>query len=332
MSSHNATDTPAVLVTGASGFIGGRLACALASRGYDVRVLARASSDLSSLQTIDYRRFEGDLTDPVSLIAAVSNADYIYHVGGLIKAPSDDVFAAVNGEGTKNLAAAARTHAPGLKRLLYVSSIAAVGPGPPGGLIDELTPARPITPYGASKRLGEKWLQQFDCHWTIVRPPAVYGPGDRGMFDLFQLAARHIRPTLGSDGRISVAYVDNLVEGIILAAERPEGVGQIFVLTDGEVLGRKQLARMIKAAVNTWAVPIHFPAWVVRSVARLSEAVATGFGRVAFFDRHKARELLATNWACNIDKAKLLLGYAPAVPTAEGLKKTAAWYRQEGWI
>jgi nucleoside-diphosphate-sugar epimerase len=295
-------------------------------------VLARASSDLSTLRDIDYQRFEGDLTDPISLIPAVANVDYIYHVGGLIKAPSEEIFAAVNGEGTKNLAAAAKAHAPDLKRFLYVSSIAAVGPGPPGGLIDELTPAQPITPYGASKRLGEKRLQQFDCHWTIVRPPAVYGPGDRGMLQLFELAARHIRPTLGSDGIISVAYVDNLLEGIILAAERPEGVGQIFVITDGEILGRKQLARMIKAAVDTWAVPIHFPAWIVRLAAKISEAVAAGFGRVAFFDRHKANELLADNWACNIDKAKLLLGYAPTVPTAEGLKQTAAWYRREGWI
>jgi nucleoside-diphosphate-sugar epimerase len=122
------------------------------------------------------------------------------------------------------------------------------------------------------------------------------------------------------------------VDGIVLAAERPEGTDQIFVITDGEVLGRKQLARMIKAAVGTWAVPIHFPGWVVRLAARISEAVAAGFGRVPFFDRHKANELLASNWACNIDKARLLLGYAPAVTTADGLKQTAAWYRRAGWI
>lgn len=325
-------DAPTVLITGASGFIGRHLARTLASRGYRLRVVARRSSDLTDLEDIEYERFDADLTDPVSLIEPVKNVDYVYHLGGLIKARTDDEFIAVNGDGTKNLCAAAKAHAPRLKRFLYVSSMAASGPGKPGVVFDETLPVNPITPYGASKRLGEKWVQQFDFLWTIVRPPAVYGPGDRGMLEIFQLVSRHVRPTLGKEGMVSVAYVDNLVDGIILAAERPEGVQQIFFLADEPPLSKAHLARMIQTALDTWAVPIHFPAWAVRLAARVSGSVASGFGKVALFDSNKANELLAENWACKTDKAQLLLGYTPRVETELGLRRTAIWYKQKGWL
>jgi nucleoside-diphosphate-sugar epimerase len=320
------------LITGASGFVGGHLAHRLARTNCRVRILARAHSDLSALYDITYERVEGDLSDPVSLIQAVDSVDYIYHVGGLIRAPNDETFIAVNGEGTKNLCAAAKSHAPSLKRFLYVSSLAASGPGLEGRLIDEEMPTRPITPYGASKRLGEQWLQTFDLAWTIVRPPAVYGPRDRGMLPLFRMAAHHVRPTLGHNGLTSVIFVGNLVDGIVRAAERPEGVGQVFLITDEQPYHRRDLARMIQAAVDTWAIPVHFPAWTVRLAARLSEAAAAGFHRVPFFNRHKANELLARNWACSIDKARLLLDYEPRIATPDGLRHTARSYRDEGWI
>jgi nucleoside-diphosphate-sugar epimerase len=332
MSRTNAEAAPEVLVTGASGFVGGHLARALVARGFRVRVLARASSDLSTLEGISCRRVEGDLALPLSLPKAVENVQYVFHAGGLIKARSEEEFIQVNGEGTKNLAAAARAHAPDLKRFVYVSSMAAAGPAQGDRPMDECSPVRPITPYGASKGLGEKWLSTFDLLSTVVRAPAVYGPGDRGMLELFRLAARHIRPSLGADGIVSVVYVDNLVDGLIQTALRPEAVGQVFYLADDPPLRRSQFSRMIQDAVDTWALPVHFPAWFVRLAARVSGAVAAGFGKTALFDRHKANELLASNWACKIDKARLLLGFEPAVPTDEGLRRTAAWYRNAGWI
>lgn len=319
-------------MTGASGFVGGHLARALASSGYRLRLLARAASDLAALDGISFRRVEGDLADPTSLIDAVQDVHYIFHAGGLIKARSDEEFIQVNGEGTKNLAAAAKVHAPGLKRFVYVSSMAAGGPGPGAQPMDESTPVKPITPYGASKRLGEKWLQTFDLHWTIVRPPAVYGPGDRGLLQIFRIVARHIRPSLGADGMVSAVYVDNLVDGLLQAALRPEAVSQIFYVADDPPVRKSEFARMIQSALDTWALPVHFPAWAVRLAARVSGAVARGFGRTALFDTHKANELLATNWACRIDKARLLLRYEPRVATAEGLKRTVAWYRRAGWV
>ena len=332
MSSAITNEAPRVLVTGASGFIGRHLVSALTGRGAHVRVLARRSSDLGPLHDVRFERCEGDLTDPRSLANAVDGVDYIYHAGGLIKAPNDETFIAVNGDGTKNLCAAAKAGAPRLKRFLYISSMAASGPGPVGKLIDEEMPVRPITPYGASKRLGEKWVQQFDFLWTIVRPPAVYGPGDRAVLQLVQVGAHHIRASLGPDGIASVVYVDNLVDGIILAAERPEGVSQTFFIADERSLSRKELTRMIQRALDTWSVPIHFPAWFVRLAAQISESIARGFGRTALFDSHKAEELLARNWACSIDKARMLLGYDPKVPTEEGMQRTARWYREAGWI
>jgi nucleoside-diphosphate-sugar epimerase len=321
-----------ILVTGASGFVGGHLVRSLTRMGGRIRVLARSTSRLDHIRDTDFSLFEGDLTDPISLARAAENVDYVFHVGGLISAPDDQTYIAVNGDGTKNVCAAAKAKAPDLKRFVYVSSMAAAGPGEGRNLITEEMPARPITPYGASKRLGEKWVQQFDFHWTVIRPPAVYGPEDRAVLDLFKLASNHLRVSLGAGGIASVAYIDNLVDGIIKSAIRPEAVENIFYIADDEPLERTELMSLIQQAVDTWSVPLHVPAWGVRFAARIAESAARGFGGVAFFDRHKATDLLTENWACSIDKARTLLDYNPAVDTTTGMTRTAKWYRQAGWI
>jgi nucleoside-diphosphate-sugar epimerase len=321
-----------ILVTGASGFVGGHVARRLSGLGAKLRILARPTSRLTGLAGITFERCDGDLTDPISLARAADGVDFVFHSGGLTSAPNDETYIAVNGEGTKNVCAAAKSAAPSLRRLVYISSMAAAGPAPEGSLIDEELPPRPITPYGASKRLGEKWVQQFDVPWTIIRPPAVYGPEDEAILPLFRMAAWHLKAVVGKGGIASVVYVDNLVDGLVQAATRPEAVGQLFYVADAEPLSRAELARIMQEAVGTWAVPVTVPAWVVRSAARLSEAFAKGFGKVAFFDRHKAADLLTLNWGCRIDHARRFLGYVPRVPTPEGMARTAAWYRQEGWL
>ena len=321
-----------ILVTGASGFVGGHLVRRLSGMGGRIRILCRRTSKLDALSDLTYDRFEGDLTDPLSLARASEGVDYVFHSGGLVSAPNDETYIAANGEGTKNACAAAKSAAPGLKRFVYISSMAAAGPGPQGKLIDEEMPAKPITPYGASKRLGEKWVQQFDIPWSIIRPPAVYGPWDKAVLPLFQMARWHVSAVVASRGMTSVVYVDNLVEGIIQSAVSPTSVGQTFYVADEPALTRADLARQMQAAVGTWAVPLPVPNWVVRSAARVSEAIAKGFGTSAFFDRHKATDLLTLNWACSIEHARRFLGYVPHVSTAEGFKRTADWYRRMGWL
>jgi nucleoside-diphosphate-sugar epimerase len=321
-----------VLVTGASGFVGGHVARRLSALGAHLRILCRPTSKLDGLSGIRFERFEGDLTNPVSLLRASEGVDFVFHSGGLTSAPDEEAYIAANGEGTKNACAAARSAAPSLRRFVYISSMAAAGPAPPGQLIDEELPARPITPYGASKRLGEKWVHQFDLPWTIIRPPAVYGPEDRAILPLFQMAGWHLKAVVAPRGVASVVFVDNLVDGIVQSALRPEAVGQTFYVADEQPLTRREIAAIMQEAVGTWAVPLPVPAWAVRGAARISEAVARGFGKVAFFDRHKAADLLALNWGCRIDHARRFLGYEPRVATREGMRITAEWYRKEGWI
>lgn len=332
MSRANTAEPPTVLVTGASGFVGGHLARALHAKGYRLRLLARPTSNLTKLASLDFERIEGDVTDPVSLIPAIENVDYIFHAGGLIKANSDVAFIEANGDGTKNVCAVAQIHAPKLKRMVYISSQAASGPGDGLKPKDEMAPCAPLTPYGASKRLGEKWVQQFKIPWTIVRPVAVYGPEDRGMFEFYRVIANHLRPILGPDGYASVVYIDNLIDGIIRAGERPEGMEQIFFIADDSSYKKSEMAKIVQAALQTWAVPIRFPAWAVRLVARVTESIAKGFGHTALFDSHKANELLAENWLVSFEKARMLLGYTPQVATDDGLRRTAAWYLKEGWL
>lgn len=328
----SAIENAQILVTGASGFVGGHLTRRLVGMGARVRTLCRPTSRFDALTDVQLDRCIGNLTDPISLAKACEGVDYVFHSAGLVNAPNDETYIAANGEGTKNVCAAARSASPGLKRLVYISSMAAAGPAPVGKLIDEEMPAHPITPYGASKRLGEKWVQQFDLPWSIIRPPAVYGPWDKAVLPLFLMARWHVSPLVAPQGVASVVYVENLVDGIIQSALRPEAVGQTFYVADEKPLSRKELARLIQDAVDTWAMPLPVPAWLVRTAARTSEAVGKGFKLSTFFDRHKATDLLELNWGCRIDHARMFLGYNPQVSTAEGMQRTAQWYRGKGWI
>ncbi|HZV12723.1 MAG TPA: NAD-dependent epimerase/dehydratase family protein, partial [Candidatus Kapabacteria bacterium] len=166
------------LVTGTTGFIGSHLAEQLLSKGYDVRCLVRKTANLRWLENKPFELVYGGLSDMASLVAAVKDVDCIYHVAGLTAAKSREEFLRGNRDATRNLLEAAGENGNALKRFIYVSSQAAVGPSPTAKPIDETFPYHPITAYGESKKAAEEEVQKFSSVFpiTIVRPPAVYGP------------------------------------------------------------------------------------------------------------------------------------------------------------
>ena len=221
-----------VLVTGASGFIGAHTARALAHAGHDLRLLARPTSDLSALTDIDYELTTGDL-DGAGLTAAVDGIDAVVHVAGLIAARTDADFHRVNARGTGLLAAAASD--AGVTRFLLVSSLAARGPSLDGAPPDPEGPRQPVTPYGESKAAGEveALAQAGAMAVEIIRPPAVYGPGDMGLLPFFQMARRHYIMRLG-DGRnrIDMIYGPDCAQAIAALLAREPGARNIFHLSD----------------------------------------------------------------------------------------------------
>jgi nucleoside-diphosphate-sugar epimerase len=247
------------IVTGATGFIGGHLVEALTRGGFEVTCLTRGASNLRYLEGLNVSLLRGDCTDPESL-SGVKDFDYAFHLAGLTKAPSDEEAFRVNEKGTENIVAAVMRQNPGLKRFVYVSSLAAAGPCcKDGPLIEDCEP-QPVSVYGRTKLGGEKIVleQKGKMPFTIIRPPAVYGPRDKDMLVIFKMVKLGLIPYWGKS-YYSFLYVDDLVHGIILSALKDEGKDEIFFMSDGGIYSSDDLIAAISQALQCSPIKLGIP-------------------------------------------------------------------------
>jgi dihydroflavonol-4-reductase len=325
-----------ISITGATGFIGSHLVDRLVASGHTVRVLVRTSSNLKWLKNKPVTLVHGDITDARSLEPFLESADYIYHVAGVVKARDREGYFAGNEGATRAMLETARNVAPDLKRFLFVSSQTAAGPATS---LD--TPTRedmtctPITTYGESKLAAEKavieYCDEFPC--TIVRPPAVYGPRDTEIFIYFQAVARGLNSIIGfDDKRLSLVHVEDLVSGIILAAESERAIGETYFIASDEYYSWPQVGRITADALGRSSLTLRLPHTIVFAVAAFAQAVAALTGRAATLNLEKARDITQRYWICAIAKAKEELGYAQQYPIERGIPQTIAWYREQGWL
>ena len=321
------------LVTGATGFVGSWLADRLLAEGALVRCLVRPASlgRLRSDQGLEV--VPGDVTERASIPAALDGVEIVFHVAGLIKATRESDYFRVNYLGTINLLEACRStyRAP---RVVLVSSLAAVGPSRPSQPVHEDSICRPTTPYGRSKLRAEDAVAAYrsDLPISVVRPPTVYGPRDRESLMLFRVAALGVRPRLAVEGSISTVHVADLVEGIILAATREAAIGRTYFIAGDEQATLDELVDGICSAVGRNGVPLPVPPGLLRGAGRAAELARHVGGAPVVFDRWKAEEVLNGYWACSNERAKRELGFEPSVPLREGLKSTARWYKENGWL
>jgi nucleoside-diphosphate-sugar epimerase len=280
--------------------------------------------------------------------------DWVFHFGGLISARNRDEFFAVNAAGTKNLyraflEAGAEPPAPDgagaqerhSRLFMLCSSLAAVGPGGDGEMLDETATPRPVTAYGASKRAGEIALHNGGGHqsenWDlpvrriIVRPPAVYGPRDAGILKMFRWIRRGWIPLPApQNARFGVIHVDDLASGTVLLAEKE--LSGIYHLSDGESYSWRDLGGKIASLLGVKARPLPIPRWISTAAALGSEIWGRLRRRPPLVSRDKLRELRGTSWVCSIQKARRDAGYRPRMTIGEGLKTTVEWYRDSGWL
>ena len=320
-----------ILITGATGFVGSHLVEALARRGMAARALVRVTSDRSVLREHGVRAVEGDLGDVDSLRRAAEGVGTVLHLAAATRAVTPAGFEAANAGGTERLLEALDRES-GPRRLIYLSSLAAVGPAGERPVEPGDVP-RPLTAYGRSKLAGERAvLAQSGVRAAVLRAPAVYGPGDRDLLTFFRLADRGVLPVLGDRRRrLQMVHVRDLSAAILQAAEAEDARG-VFHIAEPRAYSWEEVLDTVGEAVGRQGVKLPVPGSLVTAAGRAAGAVSRWTGRAGIFDRDKAVELLADSWLCETRSARDAFGFEAAITLADGFKETARWYRAAGWL
>ncbi len=317
------------LITGATGFIGSHLAGALIREGFDVTCLVRNTSSLKYLEGLNIKFVEGDCTDIGSLPDAVRGMDYIFHLAGLTKACSEEDYYNANVKGTENIVKATIENNHGIKRFFYLSSLAAAGPSCDGKPLKEDCEQRPVSLYGKTKFEGEKivYANKDNLPVTIIRPPAVYGPRDKDLLVFFKMVKSGIAPYWGKC-YYSFLYVDDLINGIILAALSDEAAGEIFFMTDGNIYSSDDIIEAISDALQNRPMKLNIPKFVMPALGFIAEK-AKG---LSIISADRLRDMKYSHWICDTSKAMERLKFEPKVKIKEGARWTADWYRIHQWL
>jgi nucleoside-diphosphate-sugar epimerase len=317
------------LITGATGFIGSHLCAELVRRGYQVTCLSRAASNLKWIEDLEIRFVRGDCTDRGSLLDIVGGFDYVFHLAGLTKSCSSDDFFCINSRGTENLIRTVAEKNSGVKRFIYLSSLAAAGPSINGNPVPEDASPSPVSDYGRSKLEGERAVLKYKdlMPVTILRPPAVYGPRDKDMLVLFKMIKKGFFFDLGKC-YYSLLYVDDLVQGIISCAENKKAEGNVYFLSDTKFYTGEEIAIEISSALNVKAAPLRVPKFVMPFFAFVSEKI----NKQGIINRDRIKDFRHSHWICNSRKVREEIGFIPKVGLKEGIKWTVDWYRIHRWL
>lgn len=324
-----------IALTGASGYTGGRLLATLVQRGDVVSALVRARSLTPALRDSGARLVEGDLSDEAALTRLVESADAVLHVAAVYRTAGhpDSYYRDVNVHGTERLLeAAARA---GVRRFVHTSTVGVHGDvqHPPA---DETAPIAPGDVYQQTKAEAEALALDFGRRRAlpvaVVRPGAIYGPGETRLLKLFRAVARGRYAIVGS-GRsfYHPVYIDDLVQGYLLALEHAAAPGEAFIIAGPRYVSQNELAALIARHTGGRVLPFRIPAWPIQWAGDVVEALCVPLRIEPPLHRRRV-DFWTKSRAFSIDKARRVLGYAPQFDLDAGVARTAAWYREAGWL
>jgi nucleoside-diphosphate-sugar epimerase len=309
------------VVTGSTGFIGRHTVAALLRDGWTVRAIRRPDSPRTPPAGAEV------VTSPLlasSLADACRGAHVVIHLAARVKAPSEAAFERANVTATREVALAA---AQAGARLVHISSQAVAGPGTPQDPRSEEEPPRPVTPYGRSKAAAEDVVRRTSgLRWTILRPVSVYGPGDVAFAPVFSLARRGVIPVLQSpDVSYTFVHVDDVVRAILCASQSERSVGETCFIGHADPVSLRRLIKAIGASIGRRLLLIQVPGAVGSAVAAFAP-VMWRIGREPLLDRARLIELRAPGWVCQVERARVALGFSATIDVDEGFRRSAGWY------
>lgn len=318
-----------VLITGASGFLGYHLIMAALDKNLTVYAAIRKNSQIDHLKElpVKYLYLDYDDVDSIAKTLADNTINYIIHAAGITKAVKQEEYNHVNATYSVNLAKAVNMSGNRFKKMVFVSSLAAVGPLTDDvSTITEQTNPMPVTAYGRSKLLAENELTKIDIPLTILRPTAIYGPRDTNIFIILKTVNNGFDPYIGKIlQRLSFVHARDVADIAVQALFINES--GTYNISDGNSYSRYQFADITKKILNKKALRFHLPLPLVKALAYFLETTNGWVNKSTVINREKLHELAAKNWSCDISKARRELNFNPKFNLEEGLKDSILWYQ-----
>jgi nucleoside-diphosphate-sugar epimerase len=325
-----------VLITGASGFVGFHLINEALRNNLEVYAAVRKSSDVRHLEGLNIQYTFLDYNDVTSLVKELEDKQYTYiiHAAGTTAAKTGADYNLVNATYTYNLALAATKANIPLKKFVFLSSLAGLGPlSDKSNTIKDDTFPNPVTAYGKSKLLAEQLLKPLTSLPLIaIRPTAVYGPRDKDIFIILKKFSQGMEPYIGKmDQQLSFVYVKDLAQ-VAVQALFSNITHKSYNISDGKAYNRYALADYSKQILGKKTFRIHLPLFLVRALAWILEKAYAKSKATPALNIEKLNELTAANWVCDIECAKTDLGYQPEYDLHAGLTESFRWYRANHWL
>ncbi len=324
-----------VLVTGANGFIGSHLVDSLLSLGCEVHCLVRRSSNLRWLSSPKIQFHFVDLADPNFKIPDLKNMNYVFHCAGLTKAKSRKEYFDINSTVCSSLYEQCLKFKGDIEGVVHLSSLAAVGPGQDGGLMDEAAPLNPITHYGKSKKSGEEVALKYSASLPIkiIRPPVVYGPREENLFNFFKLVRKGWGLQIGkAPKKLSLVYVADLVRAMLQVCGPSDVQGKVYFVTDGRTYSWEQIAKSAAQKMNVSVKALRLPESILSPLAIFFELLAMFSSKPALFDRQRMIDIRQSCWAASSENFFREYSFSPEFELEAGLSHTLDWYVQEKWL
>lgn len=323
------------VVTGASGFVGSHLVDKLLEEGHHVKCILRSTSSKRWLDGKNVEIINSGLFNKDSLRVALKDADYVFHIAGVVKAKTEKEYFDGNVETTRVLLEVLEEVNPKIKRFVVASSQTACGPSLTDTPCNEETKEHPITTYGKSKLQQEQLVKSYadKIPYTILRPSAVYGERDTEIYLVFKTYKAGLFTLIGFDEKkLNLIHVKDLVDGIYQSTVNEKSINQIYFLASEKIYTWSEIEKSIKSAMGRKALTIRLPHFLVYSVAAVAEFFSLFSSKAATFNLEKARDFVQKNWTCDVTKAKNDFGFVQKISLDEGIKRTIDWYREMKWL